>query len=375
MRLAFVVNNPDFLVSHRLVLVKGALAAGYDVHAIAPEGEGAATLEALGVPVHRWRLDRKGQRAATEALTLARLVALYRQVKPQLVHHVTIKPVIYGSLAAKLTGVRGVVNAVSGLGYIFLAHGLRAGARRRAIAAAYRSALGAKNTRVILQNDDDEADLRKLGALSPSAQVVKIRGSGVDLNRFAPSEEPKGTPVVVLPARLLRDKGVVEFVEAARLLKREGSAVRMVLAGALDPGNPAAVTQTELDGWLRENAVEWWGHRTDMPQVFRESNLVCLPSYREGLPKALLEAAASGRAIVTTDAPGCRDVVDFGRLGPLVPVRDAKAIALQVRRLLDPAVRAPLAKALAEHAAQHFSETQVLEQHLDVYRSLIAESR
>ena len=143
-----------------------------------------------------------------------------------------------------------------------------------------------------------------------------------------------------------------------------------MLVGGLDPGNPAALTREELDAWLHDGIVEWWGHRTDMPQVFREANLVCLPSYREGLPKALLEAAAAGRAIITTDAPGCRDVVDFGRLGPLVPVGNAEAIAREVKRLCDDSVRLPLAHALATHAAAHFSEELVLQQHLDVYSSL-----
>jgi len=369
-RLVFTANNPDFLVSHRLVLVTGALAAGYDVQVVAPDGPGVATLEALGVPVHRWQLDRKGQRATEEALTVARIVELYRRLKPDVVHQVTIKPVLYGSLAARLTGVRGVVNAVSGLGYIFLAKGPRAEARRRAIAAAYRVALGGARTRVVLQNDDDEADLRAVGALGPTAQVVKIRGSGVDLARFTATPEPTGTPVVVLPARLLRDKGVVEFVEAARLLKAQGVMVRMALVGGLDSGNPAAVTRPELDAWLAEAIIEWWGHRADMPEVFREANLVCLPSYREGLPKALLEAAASGRAIITTDAPGCRDVVDFGRLGPLVPVRDAGAIAREIGRLISAEARAPLASALAAHAARQFSEQHVLAQHLALYREL-----
>ncbi len=370
-RLVFVANNPDFLVSHRLVLVKGAQAAGYDVQVISPDGGGVAALEALGVTVHRWQLERTGQRAAQEAITVARLVALYRKVSPDVVHQVTIKPVLYGSLAARVTGVRGVVNAVSGLGYIFLAKGAWAEARRRAIAAAYRVALSGRNTRVVLQNDDDEADLRRLGALGRSAQVVKIRGSGVNLEAFRPSREPVGVPVVVLPARLLRDKGVFEFVEAARLLAKQGHRVRMALVGGLDPGNPAAVTRAELDGWLTENVVEWWGHRADMPKVLSEANLVCLPSYREGLPKALLEAAAAGRAIITTDAPGCRDVVDHGRLGPLVPVGDAGAIARAVSSLLSPEARAPLAKALAEHAAKYFSEKHVLEQHLAVYDELL----
>ena len=372
-RLAFVVNNVDFLLSHRLVLVKGALAKGYDVHVIGPAGPGVGALEALGVPVHEWRLDRSGQRAPAEALTVARLVRLYRRVKPDLVHHVTIKPVLYGSFAARLTGVRGVVNAVSGLGYIFLAEGLRAELRRQAVGLAYRAALSTPSSRVILQNDDDEAELRALGALG-HARIVKIRGSGVDLARFRPQSEPKDGPVtIVLPARLLRDKGVVEFVEAGRILRAQGVALRLVLVGGLDPGNPAGITQAELDAWVREGDVEAWGHRTDMPDVFAQANIVCLPSYREGMPKVLLEAAACGKAIVTTDVPGCRDAVANGHVGLLAPPRDAAGLAWALKVLInDPERRRILGGLAAAHARANFSEDRVLQQHLEVYESLVS---
>lgn len=369
MRLAFVVNNPDFLVSHRLVLVRGALAAGYEVHAIAPEGHGARSLEAEGVVVHRWELDRKGQSLVTEAGALARLTSLYARVRPHVVHHVTIKPVLYGSSAARLTGVRGVVNAVSGLGFVFLSQGLRAEVRRRAVALAYRFALGRPGSVTVLQNDDDEADLRRVGALDDHGVVVKIRGSGVDLTRFSRKPQPSGRPVVVLPARLLRDKGVFEFVEAARLLKRRRVDVRMVLVGAVDSGNPAAVSQAEVDAWVGEGVVEAWGHRTDMPSVFEQSTLVCLPSYREGLPKALLEAGATQRALVTTDVPGCRDVVDGGRVGVLVPPRDGQAISSAIEQLLsDDSRRFALAALVAEYVEQNHDERRVLAQHLELYR-------
>lgn len=372
-RLAFVVNNVDFLISHRLVLVKGALARGFDVHVIAPRGAGVGVLEALGVRFHEWRLDRSGQRATAEALTLARLVRLYRRVRPDLVHHVTIKPVLYGSFAARLTGVRGVVNAVSGLGYIFLAEGLRAELRRQAVGLAYRAALSTPNSRVILQNDDDEAELRALGALG-QAHVVKIRGSGVDLARFRPQSEPKEGPVtIVLPARLLRDKGVVEFVEAGRLLRAQGVRVRMVLAGGLDAGNPAGITAAELEAWVRAGDVEAWGHRADMPEVFAQANIVCLPSYREGMPKVLLEAAACGKAIVTTDVPGCRDAVANGHIGVLAPVRDAAGLAWALKVLInDPERRRILGGLAAAHARDNFSEDRVLQQHLEVYDALVS---
>ncbi|MDP3238411.1 MAG: glycosyltransferase family 4 protein [Myxococcales bacterium] len=371
-RLVFTLNNPDFLVSHRLVLVRGAMAAGYEVHAVTPPGEGVEILRRLGVETHEWKLDRKGQSVLSETRSLAALVGIYRRLVPDIVHHVTIKPVLYGSAAARLLGRSAVVNAVSGFGYVFLSKGVRAEARRRAVAAAYRVALSSPRSVVILQNDDDEADLGRLGSLSPLSEVVKIRGSGVDLNRFVPSAEPDGPPIVMLPARLLKDKGVVEFAEAARAVRAAQPAVRFVLAGGLDPGNPAAVTEGEVRSWVRDGLVEWWGHQTDMASALAQATIVCLPSYREGMPKALLEAAAVGRALITTDAPGCRDAVDGGRAGVLVPVRDAQAIAAAVSRLLeDQPERARLALAAQALAVSQFDERQVLQAHLRVYEQLL----
>lgn len=369
-RLVFVVNNPDFLVSHRLVLVRGAKDAGYDVHAIAPDGAGTEVLRRLGVETHPWTLDRKGQGPLTEARSVGELVALYLRLEPDIVHHVTIKPVLYGSAAARIVRGPAVVNAVSGFGYVFLAQGGLAAVRRRAIAAAYRMALSTPRSAVVLQNDDDEADLRRLGALD-RAEVVKIRGSGVDLTRFRRLPEPEGRPVVMLPARMLRDKGVLEFVEAARLVRAAGRDVRFVLAGGLDPGNPAAVSREEVERWTREGAVEWWGHQADMVPAFAQATIVCLPSYREGMPKALLEAAAVGRALVTSDAPGCRDAVDGGRAGALVPPKDPRAIAEAVMRLLDdPEERRRLAHSARQLAEERFDEQSVLRAHLSLYERL-----
>ncbi len=374
-RLVFVVNSVEFLLSHRLVLVRGARDAGYDVHVVGPLADGVRELERQGIPFHPWTLDRGGQRAGSEARSLLQLVGIYRRLRPDIVHHVTIKPVLYGSFAARATRVGAVVNAVSGLGYIFLARGVKARLRRAAIARAYRIALNTPRSIVVFQNDDDEADLRRLGAVG-SATIQKIRGSGVDLARFTRRPEPSGTPLVVFPARLLRDKGVLEFVDAARQLRRDGVEVRMALVGSVDPGNPASATEAEAEAWVREGIVEWWGHRPDMPQVFAQANIVCLPSYREGMPKALLEAAAVGRAIVTTDAPGCRDVIRRGELGLLVPVRDGAALANAIARLAtSPELRHELADAIASHAQVHFGQDRALEQHLAVYARLLGSLR
>lgn len=370
-RLVFTVNNPDFLVSHRLVLVRGALAAGYDVHAVAPDGEGVRELEALGVECHRWRLDRKGQALASEGASVASLYTHYARLAPDVVHQVTIKAVLYGSAAVRVLRRSAVVNAVSGFGYVFLAEGARAELRRRAVAAAYRVALSTPHSVCVLQNDDDEADLRRLGALVTGVKVVKIRGSGVDLTRFRQTPTPAGPPVVLLPARLLWDKGVREFVEAARALRHQGVEARFVLAGGLDAGNPAAVPEAEVRHWVDEGVVEWWGHQRDMVAAFTQATIVCLPSYREGMPKALLEAAAMGRALITTDAPGCRDAVDGGRAGLLVPVKDGRALANAVLRLIvDHAERERLAVVARDLAVTRFDEQAVLRAHLKVYEAL-----
>jgi glycosyltransferase involved in cell wall biosynthesis len=370
--LAFVVNNADFLVSHRLVLVKGALAAGFRVTAIAPAGPGLEVLRSIGASVIPWRLRRTGQKPHEEALALAHLVSVYRDLKPDLVHHVTVKAMLYGSVAARLSGIHAVVNAVSGLGYVFLSSGWRAQFRRQMLKSGYRFALNAPGSAVILQNDDDEAELHSLGVLG-GARVVKIRGSGVDLNRFVVSDEPSGElPLVVLPARLLVDKGVREFMAAARILKGQGLQARFALVGGEDEGNPASVPLREVHQAVADGVVEWWGHRNDMPDVLRQANIVCLPSYREGMPKALLEAAAIGRAIVTTDVPGCRDAVAHGEIGQLVPARDVASLAQTLGELLvTPESRVRWARLASAHARKNFSEDAVLASHLELYRELL----
>ncbi len=370
-RLVFVVNRLEFLLSHRLPLIVAAQRAGYDVHVIAPPGDDQSTLDAKGVPVHSWRLDRGSQRLPSEAAALSQLTALYARLRPRLVHHVTVKPVLYGSLAARATGVRGVVNAVSGLGYVFMSSGPSAQLRRAVLRPLYRAALGGPRSVVLLQNEGDRGELERQGLLA-GARVVMMPGSGVDVRRFEPQPVPAGPPLVVLPARLLKDKGVGEFAQAAAALKAEGVQARFALVGDFDASNPSCVSQAELDRWVRSGVLEWWGRRTDMPQVYAQAAVVCLPSYREGMSKALLEAAAAGRPIVTSDAPGCREVVDGGRLGPLVPVGDASRLTQALRELLDNGPkRLELGAALARFAREHFDEQVVVERHLRVWSELV----
>jgi glycosyltransferase involved in cell wall biosynthesis len=369
-RLLFVVNNAAFFASHRLCIGIGARDVGFQVHVAAAPSPALEALRGHGFTVHPIPLHRKAHDPAREARTLVALLQLYRRLRPDVVHHVTVKPVLYGSIAARLAGVPAVVNAVSGLGYVFLARGALARLRRTVVLGAYRLGFGHPNLRVIFQNDDDAALFVEGGLLDPD-RVVMIRGSGVDLDRFRPVASPAGTPVVVLPSRMLFDKGVGEFVAAARALRAAGVAARFVLVGEPDPGNPASVSHAQLDAWQSEGMVEWWGPRRDMPEVLGSSQVVCLPSYREGMPKVLLEAAASGRAIVTTDVPGCRDAIVPGVTGLLVPVRDSGALAQALDRLLtDQALRQRLGDAGRRRAEELFAERLVVQRTLETYEAL-----
>ena len=334
-RLLLNVNVAWFLISHRLPILRAARDAGYDVHvvgSISSEDE-VSILEKEGVTFHRVKLGRGSLNPLKDLGYLAQLLAVIRKVRPDIVHNITVKPIVYGSIAARVFRVRGIVNAVSGLGYAFIGGGSRR-VLTHVVRSAYRLALSSPAIRVIFQNPDDMSAFMAARAIHPR-QAVLIRGSGVDLEAFYPSEEPAGTPRVVLPGRMLRDKGVVEFATAAKLLRLRGYSATFVLAGMIDSANPASLQQSELAELSRDTGVEWLGHVSDVPALYRGAHIVCLPSYREGLPKALIEACAAGRPIVTTDVTGCREVVSDGINGLLVKVRDADALAVGLQRLLD----------------------------------------
>lgn len=369
-RLLFVVNDAAFFLSHRLPLALGALDAGYEVHVATPASAASATVAGHGLRHHVLDMRRGGQNPLADFRTLVSLGRLYRRLRPDIVHHVTVKPVLYGSLAARALAVPAVVNAVSGLGYLYLAGGWKARARRAMVSALYSAAFGHRNTRIIFQNTDDLAALCTTQAEREKATL--IRGSGVDLECFRPAAEPDGSPVVMLAARLLWDKGVGDFVAAAELLRARGATARFVLVGAGDPANPSEVPAGTLRGWEGAGTVECWGQRDDMPEVLSRAHVVCLPSYREGMPKVLLEAAACGRPVVTTDVPGCRDAIVPGETGLLVPPGDPAALADAIATLLaSPALRARMGRAGRSLAEREFDVRMVVDRTLRIYGELL----
>ena len=372
--LLFVVNVDWFFLSHRLPIALQAMRQGYQVHIATGLTDKLDELQCHGLVVHPLALDRSSAGLGNAWRTVVQLWQVFRAVRPDVVHLVTIKPVLLGGLVARLTGVPAVVAAVSGLGFVFVAKGVKASARCWLVGGLYRLALGHRNLKVIFQNPDDWASLARLAHL-PGRKVAMIRGSGVDLTQYGVMPTPPGIPVVVLAARLLADKGVLEFVQAARLLRQRGCNARFVLVGTVDTANPTSFTDADVSAWVHNGVVEWWGYRADMPQVLATAQLVVLPSYREGLPKVLIEAAACGRAVVTTDVPGCRDAIDPGVTGILVPVRNAVALADAMEDLINDPLRCKVmgdaGRALAEKA---FDVRQVVAAHLQIYQELIGKS-
>ncbi|PWF48898.1 glycosyltransferase family 4 protein [Massilia glaciei] len=370
-KLLLVVTEDWYFVSHRLPLALGAIAAGMDVAIATNVSSHGDLISRAGIEVHPWNLRRGSTGLWAEFKSLLGLWRIYRRVRPDIVHQVAIKPVLYGGLAAKLTGTTRVVNALGGMGSLFSTESGRKRALRALVSMGFRWLINGRSNVLILQNPDDAALLVEGARIDP-ANIRLIRGAGVNVRQFDVSAEPDGVPLVVLPARMLADKGVREFVEAARILKSAGLAVRMALVGEPDACNPDSIAADSLRAWADSGDVEWWGRREDMPAVYAAASLVCLPSYREGLPKSLLEAAACGRAIVATDVPGCREIVRHGENGMLVPARDAKALAAAIAILVnDPQLRRSMGSKGREMVLQEFSEESVVRETLDIYRALL----
>lgn len=370
-KLLFFVTEDWYFCSHRLPLAIAALAAGYEVVLATRVKDHRAIIEAAGIRLLPLDLSRGAKNPFKDWRTLLKLYQILRSERPDILHNVAMKPVLYGSLAAKFGGKACVINALAGLGHLFVVDG-RSGHLRRLVHFALKALLF-RSGRIIVQNPDDLRLLVDSGTIERS-QATLIRGSGADLDRFKPTKEPSGPAVVVMAARLLWDKGVGEFVAAAEKLKREGVRARFILVGEPDTENHSSIQRDQLEAWAREGAIEWWGQQSDMPAVFSQCHMVCLPSYYgEGVPKVLLEAAAAQRPIITTDMPGCREAVDHEENGLLVPARDVEQLANALRRLIeDPPLRERLGLAGRYRAEREFGIENVVSATLGLYRECLS---
>lgn len=371
-RALLFANTEWYLYNFRLSLARALQAAGYEVILISPPGPYGHKLRELGFDWRPAPMARLSLNPFSELRLLWWLIQLLRREQIDVVHGFTIKCAVYGSLAARVAGNCPRIGAVAGLGYVFTSRSMKALMLRPLVRLALRLALGGKRARLILQNPDDMA-LFESARLARPDQLRLIPGSGVDLTRFKPAEKAAERPAndpfrIVLPARLLWDKGIAEWVEAAEKLKSTHPQITLLLAGEPDAGNPAAVPVATLKAWHDADTIEWLGKVDDMPVLFQAVDAVALPSYREGLPKSLIEAAGCGLPLITTDVPGCREVVTHEQDGLLIPPRNADALAAAIARLADdPALCQQLGAAARQRALAEFDEQIVIEKTLAVY--------
>ena len=371
MKLIYIVNIDWFFISHRLPIALEALKLGYEVHIFAKDTGRMTYLESLGLNIHPINLERGSINPFQTLKLLRALRHKLKAIQPDIVHLVTIKPVLIGGLASILAKVPSIVYAISGLGFIFTNTMLKAKILRLGIIPLYRLAISAKNKTVIVQNLDDLRILRQYVSI-PESQTALIPGSGVDLRQFDFQPIPLKNKIVLMACRLLADKGVYEFHKSALLLRNKYPDVRFVLVGGIDPDNPTSLTKKELNEWVQKGDLEWWGHQSNMSEVLSQATVVVLPSYREGMPKVLLEAQALGRPIVTTDVPGCREAIENGKTGFLVQVKDEHSLANAIEKLITNDELclefSHNARALAE---QKFDIEQVVKTHMNIYENLV----
>ena len=366
-RILFVVNVDWFFVSHRLPIAISLIKSGVEVHLASRFTTHKAYLEGLGINTHPLVISRGGISPVEEFRAFYSLYRLVKSINPDLAHLVTIKPVIYGGLIARLLGVRKVVASISGLGFVFIDQSIKAKVIRKIAIYCYRLGLSAKNTTVIFQNTADRS-LFIDNKIICDSQAVLIPGSGVDLNYLRFTPEPEEFPVVMFLARFLKDKGIVEFVEASSIVKASFPSARFVLVGNVDSDNPNSISPNDLNSWVKLGLVEDWGYSTDIFSTIRKSNLMVLPSYREGLPKSLLEAAACGRAVIASDVPGCRDAIASGETGLLVNPRNTQMLADAIVQLLqDGPLRKQYGVAGRRLAEKCFDVNSVVSKHLSIY--------
>lgn len=368
MTILFIVNIDWFFISHRLPLALEALKKGYNVHIACAITYKQEYLEQLGLNVHPLNISRSETGIKGEIKSFSEIYTILKKINPDIAHFVTIKPVLYGGIATRFLNIDKKVFSISGLGFIFINQGFKAALTRSLVKIMYRIALGGKNSHVIVQNPDDKVVVNSIVEVA----TTLIRGSGVDLKQYIYIDENNENIKVSMACRLLKDKGVFEYIEAAKILKNKFKNVEFELYGDIDIHNPTSLRADDIKEIKKDGFVKVYGFSSDILTVFSNSNIVVLPSYREGLPKVLIEAAACGRAVVTTDVPGCRDAIEKNVTGLLCKVRDSLSLAQQIEKLiLDNNLRNNMGKAGRTLSQKEFDIHKVVEKHFDIYEGKI----
>jgi len=369
MKIILFANTDWYLHNYRMPLAETLVDLQNELILLSPAGDYSNQISSLGFNWREVKITRSGINPLREIRTIFHLAKIYRHEKPDLVHHFTSKCVLYGSVAAKLAGITRVINSVTGMGFVFTKKTPLTFFLKPFVLLFYRLSL--TYSHVIFQNQQD-LDFFVGHHLVKASNCALIPSSGVDLEKFHPTLYQKGDPLVILPARMLWDKGVGEFFEAAKMLKNKGIKARFALVGGPDPDNPSSISEEQLEQWSHSGIIEYWGWQTDMASVYQKSSVVCLPSYREGLAKGLIEAASCGRALVASDIPGCREVVMQGVNGFLVPIRKIIPLAEAIEKIiLDKQLMAKMGKESRKIAEREFSVEKINRGTIFEYNKLI----
>lgn len=367
-KIIFVIHEYNFFKSHRSALAHYVKSQGYHVIIACPPPTDHNYESTAPFQYYPLKMIRKGRNIFNELNSLLDIIKLYKKEKPDIVHHFTIKPVVYGTLAGKLLKLPKIFNTVTGLGYVYTNKSLLNTITQTFIGSIYKFAMRSKQVFVIFQNPDDREFFLQKGYTKKEQSTV-ILGSGVDTKKFYPKEEPSGKPTILFASRMLKDKGLSELLLSCELLAKENIEFTLRLCGDIDPDNFASYTEDEINSIKSKYPwIDWLGKQHDMPHIFGESNIVCLPSYREGVPLTLLEAMASGRAIVTTNAPGCKEVIFNEQNGYLVPVKDHIELYKRLKTLcLDAETRKKMGVASRVYAETHFCSEKINQSILNTY--------
>ena len=373
-KVLYLISEDWYFWSHRRSIALAALNHGYKVTLVTHVDEKKEEITNAGIKLVPSRMKRSSVNPFYELGTIFELIRVYHQEKPDLVHHVALKPVLYGTLAAKLTGVDCIVNALGGLGHIFSSSDRRISVLRKIISIFYRLTFTGKSSRLILQNPDDKKIIidNKISSLE---KIELIRGSGANLDYFSYQQEPPGVPVVMYAGRLLWSKGIGDLFKASEILLKRKIVFKSIIVGRPDPENPESIPIDQLREWCQSDGFEWWGYHEDMASVLSQAAIVVLPArFREGLPKVLIEAAAIGRPLITTDIPGCREIVRQDWNGLLIPPGNPESLATAIAELLaDKKLRQLMGKNSRELVENEFSEEKVINQTLSIYQELLSE--
>jgi len=366
-KILYIINVDWFFISHFLPLGKEALKRGHAVHIACGITDKQEYLEDLGFIVHPLPILRSGTDLFKELQTMSAMYKVIQFVQPDILELFTIKPLLYGGIVSRFFTIKKRVFYITGLGYVFVAKGVKGFVIRNIVKAMYKLAISGKNNTIVTENIFDKELINSLKAVDKK-QIKIIKGAGVDLDQYKYAQEDNDNLKVTMACRLLRDKGIFEYIEAAKILKNKGIDVEFEIYGDIDIYNPATLHDEDLEKIKKEGFVTVHKFSSDIANVFSNVNIVVLPSYREGLPKVLVEAAACGRAVVTTDVPGCRDAIEVNVTGLLCKVRDATSLAQQIEKLiLDPELRNSMGKAGRELAEKEFDIKKVVKKHFEIY--------